>query len=97
MGRHSQTIGHLERSHEDNALRRAIAARLDRAMQKANVSSAKVADWLDVTEHDVHFWRRGITVPPLHAFNRIARQLDIDVHWLCTGQAQQTQQAQVAG
>jgi ribosome-binding protein aMBF1 (putative translation factor) len=88
MGRHSQTIGHLERSHEDNALRRAIAARLDRAMQKGNISSARAADWLDVTEHDVQYWRRGITVPPLHAFNRIAKALDVDVHWLCTGQMQ---------
>ena len=65
MGRHSQTLGHLERSHEDNALRRAIAARLDRTMQKAGVSSAKAANWLDVSEDDVQFWRRGITVPPL--------------------------------
>jgi ribosome-binding protein aMBF1 (putative translation factor) len=89
MGRHSLTIGHLERSEEDNALRRAIAARLDRAMQKHNISSAKAADWLDVSEHDVQFWRRGITVPPLHAVNRIAKALDVDVHWLCTGQSQQ--------
>jgi Bacteriophage CI repressor helix-turn-helix domain len=87
MGRHSQTIGHLERSHDDNALRRAIAARLDRTLQKAGVSSAKAANWLDVSEHDVQFWRRGITVPPLHAFTRIARTLDVDIHWLCTGQS----------
>lgn len=88
MGRYTQTIGHLERSHDDNSLRRAMAARLDRAMQRANVSSAKAAKWVDVSEHDVQFWRRGITVPPLHAFNRIAKVLDVDVHWLCTGQAQ---------
>jgi hypothetical protein len=87
MGRHSQAMGHLERSEEDNALRRAIAARLDRAMQKGNISSAKAADWFDVTEHDVQYWRRGITVPPLHAFTRIARAVDVDVHWLCTGQS----------
>ena len=65
-----------------------MAARLDRAMQKANLSSAKAAGWLDVSEHDVQFWRRGITVPPLSAFNRIAKALDLDVHWLCTGQTQ---------
>ncbi|SAK47888.1 helix-turn-helix domain-containing protein [Caballeronia ptereochthonis] len=65
-----------------------MAARLDRALQKANVSSARAAGWLDVSEHDVQFWRRGITVPPLSAFNRIAKALDLDVHWLCTGQAQ---------
>jgi ribosome-binding protein aMBF1 (putative translation factor) len=87
MGRHSHTIGHLERSEEDNTLRRAMGARLDRAMQKGNISSAKAADWLDVSEDDVQYWRRGITVPPLHAFNRIARALDVDVHWLCTGEA----------
>ncbi|KND60801.1 hypothetical protein BVER_01018c [Candidatus Burkholderia verschuerenii] len=92
MGRHSQTIGHLERSQDDNALRRAIAARLDRAMQKGNISSAKAADLLDVSEDDVLYWRRGITVPPLHAFNRIAKALDLDVHWLCTGQSQQQAQ-----
>lgn len=81
MGRYTQTIGHLERSHDDNSLRRAMAARLDRAMQRANVSSAKAAKWVDVSEHDVQFWRRGITVPPLHAFNRIAKALDVDVHF----------------
>jgi hypothetical protein len=91
MGRYTQTIGHLERSHEDNALRRAIAARLDRTLQKAGVSSAKAANWLDVSEHDVQFWRRGITVPPLAAFTRIARTLDVDVHWLCTGQSNSSQ------
>jgi ribosome-binding protein aMBF1 (putative translation factor) len=90
MGRHSQTIGHLERSHEDNALRRAIAARLDRTLQRAGVSSAKAANMLDVSEADVQFWRRGITVPPLRAFNRLAATLDVDVHWLCTGQSQST-------
>jgi hypothetical protein len=41
----------------------------------------------------VDFWRRGITVPPLHAFTRIAAALEIDVHWLCTGQIQRTQVA----
>ncbi|MFM0138777.1 helix-turn-helix domain-containing protein [Caballeronia grimmiae] len=91
MGRHTLTVGHLERSHDDNSLRRAMAARLDRAMQRANVSSAKAAKWVEVSEDDVQFWRRGITVPPLHAFNRIARALDVDVHWLCTGQAQAAQ------
>jgi hypothetical protein len=45
---------------------------------------------LDVSEADVQFWRRGITVPPLRAFNRLAATLDVDVHWLCTGQSQST-------
>ena len=88
MGRHTQTMGHLERSASDNAFRRALAARLDRALQRAGISSAKTAKWLSVSEDDVQFWRRGITDPPLHAFTRIAAMLDLDVHWLCTGQTQ---------
>ena len=84
MGRHAYPIGHLERSHEDNTLRRAIAARLHRA----GMSSAKAAKRLSVSENDVQYWRRGITVPPLHAFTRMAAILDVDVHWLCTGETQ---------
>src|SRR5260370_10275493 len=88
MGRHPNTTGHLERSAEDHVLRRAIAARLDRALRQAGTSSAKAAKWLSVTQEEVDFWRRGITVPPLHAFTRIAATLEVDVHWLCTGQTQ---------
>jgi len=88
MGRHTFSIWHLERSHEDNALRRAIGARLDRAFHKAGISSAKAAKRLSVSENDVQYWRRGITVPPLHIFTRMAAILEIDVHWLCTGQTQ---------
>jgi len=50
-------------------------------------------DGLSVGEHDVQFWRRGITVPPFAAFNRIAKALDIDPHWLCTGQAERAHAA----
>jgi ribosome-binding protein aMBF1 (putative translation factor) len=88
MNRHTQHIGHLERSAEDNRLRRALAARLDRAFKRAGVSSAQAAKWLGVSEHDVQFWRRGITVPPLNAFTHIAAILNVDIHWLCTGQSQ---------
>jgi hypothetical protein len=88
MGQHSNTTGHLQRSVEDHVLRRAIAARLDRALQQAGTSSAKAAKWLSVTREEVDFWRRGITVPPLHAFTRIAATLKVDVHWLCAGQSQ---------
>jgi hypothetical protein len=88
MNRHTQSIGHLERSAEDNRLRRALAARLDRALERAGVSSARAARWLGVTEYDVQYWRRGITVPPLNACMRLATVLNLDVHWLCTGQPQ---------
>ncbi len=86
MNRHTQNIGHLERSAEDNRLRRALAARLDGALERVGISSAQAAKWLGVSEGDVQFWRRGITVPPLNAFSHIAAILNSDVHWLCTGQ-----------
>jgi DNA-binding transcriptional regulator YiaG len=86
MNRHTQNIGHLERSAEDDRLRRALAARLNRALKHAGVSSPQAAKWLGVSEDDVQYWRRGITVPPLNACTRLAAVLNLDVHWLCTGQ-----------
>jgi ribosome-binding protein aMBF1 (putative translation factor) len=88
MNRHTQSIGHLERIAEDNRLRRALAARLDTAFKRADLSSAHAAKWLGVSEDDVQYWRRGITVPPINACARLAAALNLDVHWLCTGQAQ---------
>ena len=85
MTRHTESIGHLERSIGDNRLRRALAARLDRAFNRSGVSSAQAAGWLGVSEDDVQYWRRGITVPPLNACTRLAAILNLDVHWLCTG------------
>jgi hypothetical protein len=90
MNRHTQEIGHLERSVENDRLRRALAARLDRAFKRANISSARAARWLGVSEYDVQYWRRGITVPPLNACTHLAAVLNLDVHWLCTGQARYT-------
>jgi hypothetical protein len=86
MNQHAQTIEHLERSGKDSSLRRALAARLDTALRRAGVSSASVARRFGVKEHDVQFWRRGITVPPPSVFTRIAAFLNVDVYWLCTGQ-----------
>ncbi|MFL9869931.1 helix-turn-helix transcriptional regulator [Paraburkholderia fungorum] len=88
MNRHTENIGHLERSVEDNRLRRALGARLDRAFKRAGASSAQAAKWLGVSEDDVQYWRRGITVPPLNACMRLAAVLHLDVDWLCTGQPQ---------
>jgi len=86
MNRRAQTIEHLERSNGDSSLRRALAARLDTALRRAGISSACAARRLDVRERDVQFWRHGITVPPLNAFTRMAAVLNLDLHWLCTGQ-----------
>jgi hypothetical protein len=87
MSRLTQMSAYLERSAQDSALRRAIAARLDRALRRAGVSSARAATWLAVSAEEVQFWRRGITVPPVPAFTRLAAILGLDIHWLCTGQS----------
>jgi transcriptional regulator with XRE-family HTH domain len=86
MNRRAQTIEHLERSGADSSLRRALAARLDTALKRAGISSARAANWLNVSESEVQFWRQGITVPSLNVFTRIAAFLNLDVYWLCTGQ-----------
>ncbi|MFL9905688.1 helix-turn-helix domain-containing protein [Paraburkholderia sp. RL17-337-BIB-A] len=78
--------GHLERSMENDRLRRALAARLDKAFKRAGLSSARAATALGVSKYHVDYWRHGITVPPLSACTRLAAELNLDVHWLCTGQ-----------
>ncbi|WP_278498878.1 helix-turn-helix domain-containing protein [Paraburkholderia fungorum] len=96
MNRHIQSIGHFERSVEDSRLRRALAARLDKAFKRSGVSSAQVARRLNLSEADVQYWRQGITVPPLNVCARLADILSLDVHWLCTGQPQDTRSASSA-
>jgi hypothetical protein len=83
---HLTSIGHFERSAGNDRLRRALAARLDRALKRAGISSARAANWLGVSEYEVEYWRGGTTVPPLNACTRLATVLQLDVHWLCTGQ-----------
>jgi transcriptional regulator with XRE-family HTH domain len=85
MNRYNRTLGHLERSVQDHALRRALAARLDRALKRGGITSAQAAKWIGVSAGDVQFWRHGITVPPMAFFTRIAAALDLDADWLCTG------------
>lgn len=86
INRHAMDIGHLERSVDDDRLRHALAARLDRAFKRADISSARAPRWLGVNEYHVQYWRRGITVPPLDPCMHLADVLNLDIHWLCTGQ-----------
>lgn len=86
MNQHTEDVGHLERSVEDDRLRRAFGARMGRAFKRADISSARAAKWLGVSEYHVQYWRRGMTVPPLNACMRLAAVFNLDIHWLCTGQ-----------
>lgn len=88
MNHHVSAAGYLERAVDNGRLARCLAARFDRALRRAGISSIRAAKWLGVSEYDVQYWRHGITVPPLNVCTRIAAILNLDVHWLCTGQAQ---------
>jgi hypothetical protein len=57
MNRDTHSIVHLERSVDDNRLRRALAARLDKGFRCAGLSSAQAAKRLNVYEGDVQNWR----------------------------------------
>jgi transcriptional regulator with XRE-family HTH domain len=80
---------HLERSIENDRLRRALAARLDRAFKRNGLSSECAATALGVSKYQVDYWRHGITVPPLDACMQLAAAFNLDVHWLCTGQTRE--------
>ncbi|MBC8752381.1 XRE family transcriptional regulator [Paraburkholderia sp. WC7.3b] len=88
MNRATLNIDHLERTAGNDRLRRALAARLDRAFKRAGCSSARAARWLGVREYDVQYWRRGISVVPLNVCMRLATVRHLDVHRICTGQTQ---------
>jgi hypothetical protein len=79
MNRHTETIGHLERSAgtTDSGERSPHALT---AHARASVSSAQAAKWLGVSEVDLQYWRRGITAPSLNARKRLAGGLNLDVH-----------------
>ena len=89
MMNHDTASGHLERSMENDRLRRALAARLDKAFKRAGLSSARAATALGVSKYHVDYWRHGITVPPLDACMQLAAAFNLDVHWLCTGQTRE--------
>src|SRR3954464_2824178 len=72
---------YLERSIENDRLRRALAARLDKTFKRAGLSSARAATTLGVSKYRLDYWRHGITVPPLDACRRLAADLELDVHW----------------
>jgi transcriptional regulator with XRE-family HTH domain len=80
---------HLERSIENDRLRRALAARLDRAFKRNGLSSECAATALGVSKYQVDYWRHGITVPPLDACMQLAAAFNLDAHWLCTGQTRE--------
>ena len=61
---------------------RVVAARLDMALKRAKISSGQVAKVLGVGEHDVQFWRAGITAPVLDQCRRLAEFLNLPINWL---------------
>jgi len=78
---------YLQDTRKHNGARRAFAARLDMTIKRAKVTSGRVARSLGVPEHEVTLWRAGVTVPKSADCARLSELLDVDVAWLCAGQA----------
>ena len=87
MNRRLNLDVHLQGTLKHNGARRAFAARLDMTIKRAKVTSRRVARSLGVSEHEVTLWRAGVTVPKSADCERLSDLLDVDVAWLCKGQA----------
>jgi hypothetical protein len=87
MNRRMNLDAQLENTLKNNSSRRAFAARLDMTIKRAKVTSARVARSLGVPERDVTLWRAGVIVPKSTDCERLSEVLDVDVAWLCAGQA----------
>jgi hypothetical protein len=87
MNRRMNLDAHLESTRKNNNSRRAFAARLDMTIKRAKVTSSRVARSLGVPERDVTLWRAGVIVPKSMDCERLSELLDVDVAWLCAGQA----------
>ena len=62
MNRRAQVIVHPGCSSQDGVWRRVVVARPDIALRHADISFVLVARRLDLSESDVYFWHRGITL-----------------------------------
>jgi hypothetical protein len=87
MNRRINLDAQLESTLKNNSSRRAFAARLDMTIKRAKVASSRVARSLGVPERDVTLWRAGVIVPKSTDCARLSEVLDVDVAWLCAGQA----------
>jgi hypothetical protein len=87
MSRRLNLDVHLQGTHKHNGSRRAFAARLDMTIKRAKVTSGRVARSVGVPERDVTLWRAGVTVPKSTDCERLSDLLDVDVAWLCVGEA----------
>jgi hypothetical protein len=87
MNRRLNLDVHLQNMLKHNGSRRTFAARLDMTIKRAKVTSRRVARSLGVPEYEVTLWRAGVTVPNGTACERLSELLDVDVAWLCAGQA----------
>ena len=56
MNQHTTDFGHLERSVEDDRLRCALGAGLDRAFKRADISSARAEKWVGANENHIQYW-----------------------------------------
>lgn len=82
QGHRSLTL-HLEQNAQNARFLRAFGARLDTSLNKAGLSSARVADLMRVSTSDVRMWRQGVTIPSSSECRRLSELADSSVEWLC--------------
>lgn len=56
-------------------------------IKRAKVTSSRLSRSPGVPEHDVTLWRAGVTVPKGADCERPSEHLNVDLAWLCAGQA----------
>ncbi|MFM0684368.1 hypothetical protein PQQ77_00160 [Paraburkholderia strydomiana] len=57
------------------------------SIKRAKVTFSRVAWSLGVPEYDVTLWRAGVIVPKSTGYAHVFEIFDVDVAWLCAGQA----------
>ncbi|SAL26287.1 hypothetical protein AWB64_02157 [Caballeronia sordidicola] len=83
MRRANQLETHLERYTHSDRFRKLFSAKLDMTIKRARITTRLVASYVGVKEHEVNFWRAGITLPGSGQCRRLSRLLRVDLAWLC--------------
>ena len=83
MRRANELEVHLDRNTHSDRFRKLFSTKLDMTVKRARFTTRLVASYMGVKEHEVHFWRAGITLPGSGQCRRLSRLLRVDVAWLC--------------
>jgi hypothetical protein len=82
MRRANELEVHLETNTHSDRFRKRFSTKLDMTIKRARITTRLVASYMGVNEHEVNFWRAGITLPGSGQCHRLSRLLRVDVTWL---------------